>query len=98
MVDEPVNWERMSPREKLESARGQYLIAEALHYGVQQIMRFPEVRRADNDCDDMRVILEGCFPQWAAHFREGDRRWGEIYKPRIVDDGFSPLGGVGEED
>ncbi len=98
MMDEPTNWESMSPHEKLESPRGQYLIAQALHYGVQQIMRFPDVRRADNDCDDMREILEGCFSQWAAHFREGDRRWDEIYRPRIVDEGFRPLGQVEDED
>ncbi len=98
MMDETADWDSLSPREKLESPRGQYLIAEALHYGVQQMMRFPDVRRPDNDCDDMREILEGCFPQWSAHFREGDRRWAEVYKPRIVDDGFRRLGDLEDDD
>ena len=97
-MDQTADWHGMSPREKLESPRGQYLVAQALHYGVQQIMRFPEVRRADNDCDDMREILAGCFPQWAAHFQQADRRWGEIYKPRIVDEGFRPPGHIEDDD
>lgn len=75
MSDDTMDWEGMSPREKLESPRGQYLIATALHYAVQQISRFPEVRRADRDCEDMRAILNGCFPEMAAEFRANDRRW-----------------------
>lgn len=98
MMDETEDWDRLSPWEKLESPRGQYLIAQALHYGLQQMMRFPDVRRADNDCDDMREILEGCFPQWSAHFREGDRRWAEVDKPRIVDEGFRRLGEVEDDE
>ena len=98
MIEETANWEGMSPREKLESARGQYLVAQAMHYGLQQMMRFPEVRRPDRDCDDMREILEGCWPQFAEHFRQADSRWGDIYKPRIVDEGFRPLGHVEDED
>ena len=98
MMDETPNWNSMSAQEKLESPRGRYRVAQALHYGLQQMMRFPEVRRADRDCDDMREILEGCWPQYAAHFRQADRRWGEIYKPRIVDDGYRPLGQVEDDD
>lgn len=98
MIDGTADWEGMSPREKLESPRGQYLIATALHYAVQQISRFPEVRRADRDCDDMREILNGCFPELAAQFRQNDRKWGEIYKPQAVDAGFRPLGEVEDDD
>ena len=97
MNDETMDWEGMSPREKLESPRGQYLIATALHYAVQQISRFPEVRRADRDCEDMREILKDCFPEMAAQFRENDRRWGEIYKPRAVDAEFRPLGEIEDD-
>lgn len=98
MVEETMDWETLSPREKLESLRGQYLIATAMHYAVQQISRFPEVRRADRDCDDMREILNGCFPEMAAQFRENDRKWGDIYKPKAVDPGFRPLGEVEDDE
>ena len=85
MTDEVADWDGLTPSEKMESQRGRYLIATALHYAVQQISRFPEERRADRDCDDMRTILNGCFPQYAAQFRENDRRWGAIHKPKAVD-------------
>ena len=85
MTDEVADWDGMTPLEKMESQRGRYLIATALHYAVQQISRFPEERRADRDCDDMRTILNGCFPQLAAQFRQNDRRWDAIHKPRAVD-------------
>ena len=65
---------------------------------VQQIKRFPEVRRADRDCADMLEILNGCFPQLAAQFQENDRRWGEIYKPTAVEPGFRSLDGADPED
>ena len=86
------DWDALSPQEKLEGPRGRYLVATALHYGVQQIQRFPDVRRADRDCADMLEILNGCFPQLAAQFRANDRRWGDIYKPQAVDAAFRPLG------
>ena len=85
MMDETTNWDELIPMEKMESSRGRYLIATALHYAVQQISRFPEERRADRDCEDMRTILNGCFPQYAAQFRANDRRWGEIHKPKAVE-------------
>ena len=85
MTDEVADWDGLTPSEKMESQRGRYLIATALHYAVQQISRFPEERRADRDCDDMRTILNGCFPQYAAQLRENDRRWGAIHKPKAVD-------------
>ena len=85
MMDEMAGWDGLTPLEKMESPRGRYLIATALHYAVQQISRFPEERRADRDCDDMRTILNGCFPQYAAQFRQNDRRWDEIHKPKAVD-------------
>ena len=85
MMDETTNWDELTPKEKLESSRGRYLIATAFHYAVQQISRFPDERQADRDCDDMRTILNGCFPQYAAQFRENDRRWGQIHKPGAVD-------------
>ena len=85
MTDEPMNWDELTPREKLESPRGRYLIATAFHYAVQQISRFPEERRTDRDCEDMLTILNGCFPQMAAQFRANDRRWAGIHKPKAVD-------------
>ena len=85
MMEETANWDELTPAEKLESQRGRYLIATALHYAMQQMSRFPEERRADRDCEDMRTILDGCFPQYAAQFRDNDRRWGEIHKPKAVD-------------
>ena len=85
MTDDTMDWDSMTPMEKFESGRGRYLIATALHYGVQQVSRFPEERRADRDCEDMRAILNGCFPQYAAQFRENDRAWGSIHKPKAVD-------------
>ncbi len=33
----------------------------------------------------MRTILNGCFPQYAAQFRENDRRWAAIHKPKAVE-------------
>ena len=96
-MDETVNWDLLSAAEKLESARGRYLIASALHYGAQQIERFPEERAADRDCEDMRTILNGCFPQYAAQFRENDRRWAAIHKPKAVELG-SGEDGDGEGD
>ena len=57
VTDETTNWDELTPVEKLESSRGRYLIATAFHYAVQQISRFPEERRADRDCEDMRTIL-----------------------------------------
>ena len=98
MTDETMDWERMSPQEKLASPRGRYLIAEALHYGARQIMRFPEVCRADRDCEDMLEMLNGCFPHWDDQFRANDRKWEQMYKPSVVDDGFRPLGRVDDED
>ena len=77
---------------------GRCPIETALHYAVQQISRFPEVRRTDRDCEDMRAILSGCFPEMVAEFRANDRRWDDIYKPKAVDAGFRPLGAVGDED
>ena len=91
-MDGTGDWDALSPQEKLESPRGRYPVATALHYGVQQIQRFPDVRRADRDCADMLEILNGCFPQLAAQFRANDRRWGDIYKPEAVDAAFRPLG------
>ena len=85
MMDETANWDALSPMEKLESSRGRYLIATAFHYAVQQMSRFPEERRADRDCEDMRMILNGCFPQYAAQFRENDRGWAQIHRPQAVD-------------
>ena len=85
MMEELTNWDELSAVEKFENSRGRYLIATAFHYAVQQISRFPEERRADRDCEDMRTILNGCFPQYAAQFRENDRRWGEIHKPKAID-------------
>lgn len=67
------------------------------HFGAQQIMRFPEVCRDHNDCDDMREIRESCGIQWAAHFREGDSRWNEMCKPRIMDVGYRLLDQVAED-
>ena len=32
-MDETQDWDALSPHEKLESPRGRYLVAEALHYG-----------------------------------------------------------------
>ena len=84
-MDETVNWDALSSMEKLESSRGRYLIATAFHYAVQQMSRFPEERRADRDCEDMRTILNDCFPQYAAQFRENDRRWAQIHRPQAVD-------------
>lgn len=37
MMDETMNWDELTPKEKLESSRGRYLIATAFHYAVQQI-------------------------------------------------------------
>ncbi len=91
-MDETENWDLLSPLEKLESGRGRYLVASALHYAVQQIERFPEERAADRDCEDMRAILNGCFPQYAAQFRETDRRWAQIHKPKAVDLGSRGAG------
>ena len=96
-MDETENWDLLSPSEKLESGRGRYLVAEALHYAVQQIERFPEERSAEQDCEDMRAILNGCFPQYAAQFRENDRRWAAIHKPKAVELG-SGEDGDGEGD
>ena len=45
-MDETMNWDSLSPVEKLESTRGRYLITSALHNGAQQIERFPEERAA----------------------------------------------------
>ena len=94
-MDETVNWDALSPAEKMESSRGKYLIATALHYAVQQMSRFPEERQADRDCDDMRTMLNGCFPQYAAQFRENDRRWAQIHRPTAVD---LDSRGAGEEE
>ena len=44
MIDETADWDELTPQEKLESARGRYLVATAFYYAVQQISRFPEVR------------------------------------------------------
>ena len=98
MIDETADWDELTPQEKLESPRGRYLVPTAFHHAVQQISRFPEVRRADRDCEDMREILNGCFPQLAEQFRSNDRRWAEIHKPKAVDAGFRPLGDIDSDD
>ena len=85
MSNNPTDIDNMTPQELFESPRGTFLIAKALHYAEQQISRFSEERQASNDCKDMLRILNGCFPQLAAQFRENDRRWGAIHKPRAVD-------------
>ncbi len=74
----------MTPQELLESQRGSYLIAKAFHYAAQQIARFPEERQAGSDASDMLFMLNGCFPDLAATFRENDRQWAEVHKPRAV--------------
>jgi len=60
---DPFSIDGMTPRELLDSPRGSYLVAKALHYAAQQISRFPEERQAGNDCKDMFAILNGCFPE-----------------------------------
>ena len=85
MSKNPTNIDDMTPQELLESPRGSFLIAKAFHFAEQQISRFPEERQASNDCKDILRILNGCFPQLAAEFRENDRRWDAIHKPRAVD-------------
>jgi len=85
MAEDSTNLENMTPRELLESPRGSYLIAKALHYAEQQISRFPEERQASNDCTDMLRILNGCFPEFAVRFRKNDRTWRAVHKPRVVD-------------
>lgn len=85
MSNNPTNIDNMTPQELLESPRGSFLIAKAFHYAEQQISRFPEERQASNDCKDMLKILNGCFPEFAARFRENDRMWGAAHKPRAVD-------------
>ena len=99
MIDETTDWDELTPREKLESQRGRYLIATALHYAVQQISRFPEVRRAGSGLRGHARNSERLFPpQMAEQFRANDRRWAEIYKPKAVDEGFRPLGHVDSDD
>ena len=85
MSNNPTNTDNMTPQELLETPRGSFLIAKALHYAEQQISRFPEERQVSNDCKDMLKILNGCFPEFAAQFRENDRRWSAVHKLRVVD-------------
>ena len=78
MIEETANWEGMSPREKLESARGQYLVAQAMHYGLQQMMR-------SRKYGDRIGIVTTCAKSW----KVAGRSLRSIFAKRTVDGGTS---------
>ena len=49
------------PRKFMDSPRGRYIVAQALHYAIQFIGQQPPEDREDSNRDDMLFILNGCF-------------------------------------
>jgi hypothetical protein len=66
------------PCELIESERGVWLLAKALHYAIKYIGTLPRDRRSGNDREEMLAILNGCFPSQAQVLREMGVRQSKI--------------------
>ena len=69
------------PRAFLNSSRGNFIVAKALHSAIKYIGTLPEHERPHSDRCDMVFLLNGCFADLANMFRWHDR---------IHEAGFSP--------
>ena len=45
----------------LDSLRGQYIIAQALHYGIQELEKIPVPYQETSNLNDMKVLRDGLF-------------------------------------
>lgn len=57
------------PRAFLNSPRGYFIAAKALHYAIKYIGTLPEHERPHSDRCDMVFLLNGCFADLAQVFR-----------------------------
>ena len=78
MTDEKHEKKRRDATTLLNSVRGQYIIGQALYLAIESIEARPEHEQEPSNVADMRLLMEGLFPIYAAaervtaHFkREG---------------------------
>jgi len=45
----------------LDSFRGQYIMAQALHYGIQELEKVPVPYQETSNLNDMKVLRDGLF-------------------------------------
>ena len=45
----------------LDSLRGQYIIAQALHYGIQELEKVPVPYQETDNLNDMKLLRDGIF-------------------------------------
>ena len=45
----------------LDSLRGQYIIAQALHYGIQELEKVPVPYQETSNLNDMKLLRDGIF-------------------------------------
>ena len=45
----------------LDSLRGQYIMAQALHYGIQELEKIPVPYQETSNLNDMKVLRDGLF-------------------------------------
>ena len=60
------------PRAFLNSPRGHFIVAKALHYAIKYIGTLPEHERPHSDRCDMVFLLNGCFADLGKVFRWQD--------------------------
>jgi len=69
----PANWDKLSQSMKrqialqlLQSARGNYLISQALSIAVEQLRKVEQPYREESNAQDMEILLEILFPLYPA--------------------------------
>ena len=67
----PKNWDKLSQSKKkeialqlLQSARGSYLISQALSIAVEQMRKVEPKYREESNIQDMEMLLETLFPMY----------------------------------
>ena len=45
----------------LDSFRGQYIMAQALHYGIQELEKVPVPYQETSNLNDMKLLRDGLF-------------------------------------
>ena len=48
----------------LDSLRGQYIIAQALHYGIQELEKVPVPYQETDNLNDMKLLADECGVIW----------------------------------
>jgi len=72
----PRDWQKMSEEEKrrlaaelVSSARGRFIMAQALYVASSAMSDAPAQKRETSNIEDMQMILESLFPEFDALFR-----------------------------